>query len=490
MVGTLAVVGFTAETVPPVADRLLVAPAPPAALLNPAFTVQARCAGGTWQDVAVYTTRVGLREMSQVAFASFDFSGRVELSITRTAGEFTTLAIRPAAAAQLVSHNGATALLVVDHPGQCSFEVDGDRAHNLHLFANPLEEQVPQPGDPGVLYFAPGVHAVGNDPLLTSEGDIGGLPRAVLKVASGQTVYLAPGSVVQAAVKVEDHAKQVVIRGRGIIDLSPWNEPDGRFKKGHTYQTPAINLPRTSGVRIEGIIIKQPTGYAICGGNAEDVTIDNVKSFSSHLWADGIDMMSSSHITIRRIFIRNSDDGIAIYGSRFSFHGDSTAWTVSDAVLWADCAHPIYLGVHGDYQGKGDTIADITFHNIDILESNEQNQGYWGALSIGCGDRNTCRDITFSDIRVDHIRDAGGRLIDLQFKHFPPSTIDGSAISGITFRNLVYNGPMGSLIAGRSETQRITGVVFDHVVINGRQVAAPSDGGVVVGPFVSGVEWR
>ncbi|KRE92061.1 hypothetical protein ASG89_33950 [Paenibacillus sp. Soil766] len=88
-------------------------------------------------------------------------------------------------------------------------------------------------------------------------------------------------------------------------------------------------------------------------------------------WSDGIDIMACFHIDIEDIFMRNSDDCIAVYGTRWDFYGDTRYVTVRNSVLWADVALPIMMGTHGDHHKDGDTIEHICFENIDILEHHE-----------------------------------------------------------------------------------------------------------------------
>ncbi len=64
-------------------------------------------------------------------------------------------------------------------PCQLSIEPGGSLRHPLHLFANPLEKDVPDPNDPKVRYYGPGYHEVGEIELL-----------------SGETVYIAGGAMV------------------------------------------------------------------------------------------------------------------------------------------------------------------------------------------------------------------------------------------------------------------------------------------------------
>ncbi|HEY3322634.1 MAG TPA: glycosyl hydrolase family 28 protein [Planctomycetota bacterium] len=487
---TMAIVLLAAVNCSRASDSLNVYPAPKGAALNSSFSVKVRVPGSAWQDLAVYDVRIDLFTLSQAAFAYFDFTGKVEVLVSFNGGEAKTIEVRPKSSGITPKLDGKTAAFELDRPRNLSIEVNGDKLHNLHLFAGEPEKDVPSKDDPNVIFFGPGLHTLGSHLGIISEGKVGGKDKAIIKVPSGKTVYLAGGSVVQAAIKLADKASNVTIRGRGILDLSPWNEPKGHFVKDGTWQTGGITLPFTSNTRIEGIIIKQPTGYVVLGGKADGVTIEGLKGFSAHEWADGIDMMSSSNVRISGVFLRNSDDCIAIYGSRWSFRGDSRKWLVQDSTFWADKAHPIYMGVHGAFEGDGDILEDFTFRNIDILESNEPHHGFRGALSIGCGDKNTCRNITFDDVRVEHIRDAGGRLIDVQFKHYQPSTVDGRGIQNITFRKIVYNGPKDSLLEGKGPDRMIQGVVFEGLKINGKPVLKAEDGSIVIGKFVSGIEFK
>lgn len=48
-------------------------------------------------------------------------------------------------------------------------------------------------------------------------------------------------------------------------------------------------------------------------------------------------------------------------------------------MLWADVAHPINVGGHGDPDSlTGEVIENLTFHNIDILEHDEDDPLYQG----------------------------------------------------------------------------------------------------------------
>lgn len=463
----------------------IVLPLPEGAGGNRAFAVSVRRPGGAWKDVPCYDVRVDLHTLSHAAFATVSMDSPIEVRIERTATATAAWTIRPLAARIATRREGQAVIFALDTPRDLVIEADGDRLHALHLLAS-LPDLPPAAG-PGVISFGPGLHRLGSHPAIVAAPGGNGRQRAVIPVPSGTTVHLAEGAVVQAAIVAERGARDIRICGRGVIDLAPWNEADGRFRKGVTWQTPGISLPDVRGARIEGVVVRQATGYAVMAGGASDIVIDRLRAFSSHQWADGIDMMSTSKVRITRCFLRTSDDCIAVYGSRFGYQGDARDWEVSDSVLWADVAHPIYVGVHGDWQGQGDTIAGLRFHDIDVLENDEASEGFWGALSIGCGDRNVCRDIVFERIRVEHIRDAGGRLIDVQFKFYEPSTVAGKAISGLVFRDISYDGPHASLIAGSSAGQAVTDVLIENLRLGGRVATDAGQARLTIGPHATGV---
>jgi polygalacturonase len=222
------------------------------------------------------------------------------------------------------------------------------------------------------------------------------------------------------------------------------------------------------------------------GGASSNLTIDNIKAFSSHEWSDGIDTMSCRHIRIRNCFLRTSDDCITVYGSRRDFQGGASDWEVSDCVLWADKAHAIFIGMHGAYWAEGDVLEDLRFRNIDILETCEDSPKYFGAMAITCGDKNTVRQVLFQDIRVEHIPEGRGNLIHLNFDFYEPSTTPGRRIENITFRNVSYNGNEGSAIEG-ARGGTISGVTFDNLLINGRRINSAKDGKFTVTGNVTGV---
>lgn len=209
------------------------------------------------------------------------------------------------------------------------------------------------------MYFGPGVHRPKD------------LPNTQIQIPSNTTVYLAPGAVVKAKLLI-DKAENVRIVGRGILD----------------HPIRGIEVTHSKNIWIDGITVINPDHYTVFGGESTGLTINNLKSFSCKGWSDGIDLMCCSDVLIDNVFMRNSDDCIAIYAHRWNYYGGSRNVTLQNSILWADIAHPINIGGHGNPDDKvGEILENITVRNVDILEHDEDDLLYQGCMAVDCGDK-------------------------------------------------------------------------------------------------------
>jgi len=133
-------------------------------------------------------------------FATFDMSGPVTVRIASRRVLKDTVVRPRSLGIEPVVVDDHTITLKLERPVKISIEPDGKKAPLL-LFANPPQTDAPKEGQPGVVYFGPGVHK----------------PEKIA-LGSNQTLYLAGGAVVKAEVLVQ--GQNVVIRGRGVLDGS------------------------------------------------------------------------------------------------------------------------------------------------------------------------------------------------------------------------------------------------------------------------------
>ena len=423
---------------------------------NDDYTVLVRTPIGEWKDLFEYNVEVDLDTKFIASMAYFDFSGSVEVMIKKNNGLLNQVNIRPKSSGVQPKVNGNTITFSLNKPSKLSIEIDGDRLHNLHLFANAIEKDKPDPKDPNVMYFGPGVHQPHDQP-----GDVYHIP-------SGKTVYVDGGAIVKAKFLI-DNAHDVTIRGRGII-MQP--------ERG-------VEIRNSKNVIVEGLTFINPSHYTIYGGQTSNLKINNIKSFSSKGWSDGIDLMSCSDVEIDDVFMRNSDDCIAIYGHRWDFYGDARNYLIHNSILWADIAHPTNIGLHGNAPGPGDVIENITFSNIDILEHDEDDRNYQGCLAISASDNNLVKNIRYENIRIDDIQE--GQLFNFRvYFNEKYSNAPGRGIQNVVLNNISYAGRAvnPSLMEGYSKDRIIQDVTIGNFKINGESIQKDKSNNYAIKNFV------
>ena len=455
---------------------------------NDDFAVKVRAPSGVWRDLFVYAVQVKSHTVQQASMVTFDFSGPVEVSVTSRRGRIDSARIRPDSAGIVPTVDGNTLLFRLAKPCDLSVELNGDRYHNLHVFTNAPQTDVPAPNEPNVIYLGPGMHSfpgrlnIGVDRVTNGRFGTAMVSGSVIDVPSGKTLYLAGGAVLDGTIRC-DGVENVQIRGRGII-------LGGRE---------GLQITHSKNITVDGLIVIDPAHYTVFGGDVHGLTIRNLRAFSCRGNGDGIDLMCCTDVLVDHVFLRNSDDTIALYNHRWDFYGDTRNVTVRNSTLWADVAHPIHMGTHG-YPAHPETLEHITFSNIDILEHNEPQLDYQGCMSINVSDENLARDIHFQDIRVDDFTE--GQLVNLRVAFNKKyCTAPGRGIEDVTFKNITYRGSHAniSIIEGYDETRRVRNVTFENLVINGREISWRMDkpawyqvwdlGRIYVGPHVEGIEF-
>lgn len=444
-----AVLLGTAQTVC-AQNRLVTYPAPQGAELKNDFTVKVRQPGGEWQPVATYSVKVdevkeAKHHVELASISYFDFDGEVEVSVTSHREKIETARIRPLSygiTPQVVDRNTLT--FKINMPRNLSIEVNGDIFHNLHLFANPTDRNNPlKPGmnpkklkkERNLIYFGPGIHQ---------------LPGDTLDIPSGKRVYIAGGARVLGSLRVKN-ATDVKIQGRGIV------HPAGRGE--------GVYVMNSRNVAVEGIITTQcPVG------GSDSVTVTNVKAISSYGWGDGMNVFASNNVHYDGVFCRTSDDCTTVYATRKGFSGGCRNITMQNSTLWADVAHPIFIGLHGDVTNC-DVIEDVSYTNIDILDHKEKQIDYQGCLAINAGDNNLVRNVRFENIRIEDFRQ--GQLVNLRiFFNKKYCAAPGKGIENILFKDITYNGTNAelSIIAGYNEERKVKNIRFENLRINGETV--------------------
>ena len=263
--------------------------------------------------------------------------------------------------------------------------------------------------------------------------------------------YIAGGAVVRGCVRAIG-VHDVKILGRGIV------HPEGRGA--------GVTITRSRNVEVKGVITTQcPTG------ESDSVYIHNVKAISSYGWGDGMNVFASNNVLFDGVFCRNSDDCTTVYATRLGHSGGCRNITMQNSTLWADVAHPIFIGLHGD-PGKFEIMENLTYRNIDILDHSEMQVDYQGCMAINAGDNNLVRNVRFEDIRVEDFR--RGQLVNIRiFYNKKYCKAPGRGIEDVLFKNITYNGHNAELshIIGYDRDRMVRNIRFENLRINGTVIS-------------------
>ena len=153
---------------------------------NDDYTVRVRVPGGDWKDLFEYNVQVDMDRVQDASMVQFDMGSPVEVMVKKNNGMIHEVDIRPQARKVQYVQNKNVITFTLDKPQYLSVEFNGDRLHNLHLFAIPMETETYSEEEKGVMYFGLGVHRPKD------------LPNNQIRIPGNTTVYLAPGADVKA----------------------------------------------------------------------------------------------------------------------------------------------------------------------------------------------------------------------------------------------------------------------------------------------------
>ena len=95
-------------------------------------------------------------KVQDASMVQFDMGSPVEVMVKN--GTVREVAIRPLSKGIEYKQIQNAILFTLEKPQYLSIEFNGDRLHNLHLFANPMETEKYEKETKGVMYFGPGTH--------------------------------------------------------------------------------------------------------------------------------------------------------------------------------------------------------------------------------------------------------------------------------------------------------------------------------------------
>ena len=359
-----------------------------------------------------------------------------------------------------------------DRPFKVSIERDGRRSP-LILFADEPEHGVPVQDAPNVRYFGPGTHSPG-----------------LITLATGQTLYLAAGAVVNGCVKAT--GDNITICGRGLLtgDSYPRFKGPGRY---------LLDLVDCRNITIRDVMLSGSFGWTLVLTDCERALIDNVKILCSNMINDdAVDICNSRDVTVRRSFFRAQDDIIAVKGmGKDRFASATCGIRVEDCVFWTDCANAFRIG----YECGTTEMGGIHVRNVDVIHCSKgyrppshywSNAVFWLQPSNGM----TLSDCLFEDVRI---RSDGIDMILVQAEPRVCGGADGvrykqaGRLRDCVFRNVSVTGDAPNpvcdvVVKGRSAEEDVEGVAFEGVTCFDKVLDATAPQ-VQIGPFARNVRF-
>lgn len=420
-------------------DRVVVAPAPVGIDLKHDFEVKVRTAKEAWKTVDTYAFKVDRvahanHHVELTSVAKFEFEGNIEIQIKSLNQDIKTYKIRPTSYGIQAIQHGNTLTFALDRPQYLSVEINGNSYQNLQIFADNILEKPKVKRKSDLMYFGPGIHDFKGDSI---------------HIASGKTVYIDNGAFIKGWFSTY-RSNNIRILGHGIV-------MPGRHE--------GIMVKYSKNVLIDGPLTTQ-----LPIGSSDSITVRNAKVMSWYGWGDGFNIFASNNIHQEHLFARTSDDCSTIYCTRKGYHGGCKNITIKNAVMWADVAHPIMIGLHSETPDD-EVISQVLYDGIEILEHAENQIDYQGCIGINNGDNILVKGITFQNFHIENIRK--GMLVNIRVcfnKKY--CSAPGRGIEDIVLRNISYTGkaPNMGIIAGYDDNRKVKNIRFENLIINGKTI--------------------
>jgi hypothetical protein len=409
-------------------------------------------------------------KVSPQAYAIFDFEGRVSVRVTfksEAIKDLSQLKIRPLAAGVRPLVKGKTVTFEVDRPRDLTIDPLGSGLRVLHVFTNAPEREVPKQGDPGIVYYGPGVHDIED-----------------LELKGGQTLYLAGGAVLRpnptklrkpekkrhytgreyalAIAGIRAVGDNVTVRGRGVISGERGLPAGRRFG--------LFRGSRMRKLRMQGVVFTRSSGWTLLMHACRDSVLERVRVLGYFTNSDGICLHSCRDCKIEECFIHTGDDC-------YEVKAKADGITFENSQVWCDAGTT--MGVTHEIDGL---VENVVWRGITVLHYTYRHNPHEGITSRGAifvhpAMGGTVKDLLFENITVECCSTKRPLIVVYNVKkpkkgihHFPDKPY--SRISNVTFRSLRAENVMNPEILIQDESRKglIGGIRFEDTVINGERL--------------------
>lgn len=475
-------------------EKVKIYPAPKGIDVTSVYTVVVE-----GQNVPVYKTKVATEtpiprlnhsrsKFGYASLASFDMGTKaVELSVTYSEA-IEDVKFLPSSLGITSRVEGNKVFFKVNEPSKLTIEFNGDWHESLHVFANPMETNIPDVKDPNVLYFGPGLHEVTH-----------------IKVEDNTTVYIAGGAYLKAVVdpkeqKIEKMISQnltpptfflegenITVRGRGIIDQAAIPKKKRRY---------TIFAQHSKNINLEGITILDPSHWTVPLQATDNIHVDNINILGWRGNSDGVDISNSRDVLVENCFMRTLDDAVVV--KSFKGKGEVKNIHTRKCVVWNELAHSLSIGAEIQ-----ENVTNVLFEDCDVIH----DKGRETALRVYHCDDALISDVTFRDIRIEEARrliscwigktrwtesEERGNIRNVIFKDIVAKSapIDTTLIGfqdGTDWKPYIIKDHASIRLIGFDEKHTIQGVTFENVILDGKPLQSSQ---VTTNKFVKEVRFK
>ncbi len=314
-------------------------------------------------------------------FSQFAFSGKQVRVDIKVGVDFSTYTVFPSAKQFESEFNDGVISVYLDEPDYFGIRLDDDDNTILSVFADlpeyPLD--IPVKGDANVIYVEDWYEPEGG--LLEIKA-----PESVL--------YIAPGAVVCARVRVTSSATYSKVLGRGVIldafsDIYKLDIRDGGTE-GSGWK---LCMLEATGTVFDGPILMDARCFNLTTGST-GIIVRNYKALSSMMTTDGI-TASSKNSTYEHCWIYCGDNGLVISWTQDQTYKDITIGTTCAAVFPQGNTNNIEIdglyvfrsndGIVNNWYNSPYTkevTASVTLRNIDCIDVTSCTR-FFGGRNMG-----------------------------------------------------------------------------------------------------------
>ncbi|MCG8701070.1 MAG: glycosyl hydrolase family 28 protein, partial [Bacteroidales bacterium] len=365
-----------------------------------------------------------------------------------------------------------------------SVTVPDDEEERFFLVsAEKPETNIPNPDAKNVLYLGPGIHRFGQawDPY----------------VDGVDTVYLAPGAIVEASIKCRNK-EGIKLLGRGIFAqsfITHAEEVEKREEQEWDSDWMGACFINCKDVEAEGVTFLNSPGYQFELADCDNATVKNVKlcGFGEHN-NDGFHTYGRN-IHLEDCFVAGNDDRICITGLYDKSDGDGNiaydgTLELTDTVVEnITIRNMVFLGLHnngGDIMltwNGSDYARDITIEDCYSLAPT--NLAFMSARHGGSA---IIHDVKIKNIHLDH-----PRLFWIFVEDSGYFGKGGGACRDFTFEDITINAEpseVGVNLVGESDTSDISDFTLKNVKANGQVITDIKETAIQTNEFVKDIKFE